>query len=395
MASFWLEFEQGGQVQKANFESSSMSLGRDRSSDFVLDHPTVSRQHALIVHQGGDVFQLVVLSRGGMTAIDGQQVQSSEARLYDGMAITLGKYTVTFRSNQAPKKPGGGQGGGQSYGAQAGQMGGQQGGGQAPMGSDGGLSSLGGDGGWNSALEQEAEAAEPPAPEEKEDGGAGIMSWDEIAATSEAEEEDDGNQTRADLARLRQSSKGKDDDESNPVVIIGALGAAAVLMLFTVLGGGGGGGGGAEGGESFDELPPLEVSVSCMDEVDCRDRARSEYEQGLDLLERRSVERGNLFEGYSRLIHAEAYLQEGGVDEIPSEMDQWQEKHDEARGALDDQFAEYRVRYHQAQSRQRHSEMADVLDDVETFFPERTARENIWARQNERQMKTEGIYPRR
>lgn len=65
MGSFWLEYEQNGNLQTFPFEDGNVTIGREQTCDFVLDHPTVSRQHALIVDDGSGQFRLVVLSQGG------------------------------------------------------------------------------------------------------------------------------------------------------------------------------------------------------------------------------------------------------------------------------------------------------------------------------------------
>ncbi|MFU8806631.1 MAG: FHA domain-containing protein, partial [Bradymonadaceae bacterium] len=104
MASFWLEYEQNGALQRFPFDAQSISIGRDKSSDFVLDHPTVSRQHALIVTEGGGVFRLIVLSRGGLTALEGQPVQN-DTELYDEALLHIGRLSFRFRSDHAPPRP--------------------------------------------------------------------------------------------------------------------------------------------------------------------------------------------------------------------------------------------------------------------------------------------------
>ncbi len=367
MASFWLEFEQGGQVQQSSFESDSISIGRDRSSDFILDHPTVSRQHALIVHQGGGAFQLVVLSRGGLTAVDGQPVESTETDLYDGTGITLGKYTIRFRSHQAPPKPSGGSG----------------------LSEFSGLGS-GVDGDTGSDLD------EPDQDDDEEDEGPDIISWDEIAAASK-EEEAAGEQAAAaksNFERIREGKK-KNKEGSNPAIIIVGLAGAAV-MLFVALSAGGGDDGGVVQTQqrSVEEQEPVAISVSCIDRASCEQEAERNYQRALNFFEQQAIETGNLFQGYERLLITQAYLEEAGIHEIPPEMDQWHEKHDMAREKLDRKFQESRMRFHQANQRERYGEMRDILDELEAHFPERTARENRWARQQENDMKSKGIYPR-
>lgn len=368
MASFGLEFEQGSEVQRTSFESESISIGRDRSSDFILDHPTVSRQHALIVHQGNGMFQLVVLSRGGLTAVDGTPVESTEVTIYDGSEITLGKYTVRFRSHQAPPKP-------------------------ASAGAD---EAAGGAAGMGGESPEQKEADEEPEEEKKE--GPQIKSWDEIAASSEEDEnegqEGDVDAQMSNFQRIKEASS-ENDDESNPAIIIGGLAGAALLLFFVLSGGGSGGSGVQQEAATFEEQEPVKISVSCIDPSACRQEAEHNYERGINLIEQRAIETGNLFEGYTRLLEARAYLEEAGIEEIPDEMDRWQEMHDEARQSLDARFQELRVRYHQANQRNQHREMVNILNEIEAYFPERSARENEWARDRETEMKNEGIYPRR
>nr|MBA2661203.1 FHA domain-containing protein [Lujinxingiaceae bacterium] len=138
MASFWLEYEQNGNLQKFPFDAQSISIGRDKGSDFVLDHPTISRQHALIMNDGQGSFRLVALSRGGLTALEGTPVQS-EIALYDGAVLHLGKLWFRFRSEYAPRRPAAPQGGYNMGGTPAGShSSGGFAGGSAPAPSFGG-----------------------------------------------------------------------------------------------------------------------------------------------------------------------------------------------------------------------------------------------------------------
>ena len=419
MASFWLEFNQGGQLRQVSFDKDSVSIGRDRSSDFVLDHPTVSRQHALIVSDGGGRFRLVVLSRGGLTALEGEPIEASEVQLYDESSITMGQYTVVFRSEQAPAKPrpqstsssgssggrqssmssfssadsSGGSGAQKSFGNSFGKGGG--GAGSSPDGGEAGSAfqaSMGMDG----AASQEPE----PEPEEPDQGGGGIRSWDEIAADSEREEAEkekarqESETTASKFNEVRKNSG--DGEETNPVIVVGGILGAVLLLGFALL---------ADTGSDDqqvhdEEVPmterePVELSVDCIDERECRDDAEQHYARGTELIDQEAIEVGNLFEGYRRLLKAEKYLEEAGTDEIPDDWDQWQEYHDDARSRLDDRFSEFRMAYHQASQSHRYHEMADILEEIEELYPDRTARERDWARQKEREMQAEGVYPRR
>ena len=421
MASFWLEFDQGGQRRQVSFEKDSVSIGRDRSSDFVLDHPTVSRQHALIVSDGGGTFRLVVLSRGGLTAVEGEPVEASEIQLYDESSITMGQYTVVFRSHQAPSKPRpqasssvGASGSGQSsmsstsgadssgaMGAQnsfgnsfgdsaAGAGSGADSGGEAGAGFQ---ASMGMDGAASQGAEPELQ------PEPEDDGGAGIRSWDEIAADSEREEAKkkarEESETKASkFNEVRQKSG--DGEETNPVIVAVGIVGAVLLLGFAFL---------ADRGSddeqvNHDEVPiterePVELSVDCVDERECRNEAEQHYARGIELIDQEAIEVGNLFEGYRRLLKAERYLEEAGSDEIPDDWEQWEEYHDDARYRLDDRFGDFRMEFHQASQSHRYHRMADILEEIEELYPDRTAREREWARQQERQMQADGVYPRR
>jgi len=103
--SFWLEHDQDGQRQKYPFDAPSITVGRDQSADFLLDHPTVSRQHARIVSQGSS-YRLVVLSQGGLTAINGSAV-NGEVNLTDGATLQFGQFSFVFRTETAARPSGG------------------------------------------------------------------------------------------------------------------------------------------------------------------------------------------------------------------------------------------------------------------------------------------------
>ena len=364
MASFRLEFEQGGETRQVSFDKDSISIGRDRSSDFVLDHPTVSRQHALIVHEGPGQFQLVVLSRGGLTAIDGQPVEASEIDLYDGAGLTFGQYTVCFRSEEAPKAPST-PASGSGYGAGASGSGAGDG---APAGG-------------GADREQPVEEA---AEESADDGGAGIKSWDEIAASDE-ESEAEANSSSRTIKDIRDDHE---DEETNPVIVGAGVILAVGFLAFGFLGGGDDEDAQQrQAAQSIFEQEPIPLSPDCLEPASCEEDAYHHYERGIDMIEGRAIETGNLFRGYHRLLLAEAYLEEAGIDEIPSDMEQWHEKHDMARESLDTTFRELRMRYHQADQRDRPRDMRRVIDEVEEHFPEREAREAEWARNKERELR--------
>lgn len=399
MTSFRLEFEHQGQLQEVSFDSDSITLGRDRSSDFVLDHPTVSRQHALIVNEGGGDFRLVVLSRGGLTAIDGQPVEASEVKLYDGMMITLGKYSVRFRSEYAPKKAAGGSTAGAGAGGAAAAM--TSAGGAASASAPGPAGSPAGPAGSPAGSAGSpagpAGSSEPPGsqkPEQKDDGGAGIQSWDEIAASSEADEESSDQEGASGVAAFRQAREEDEEEETNPVIVVGGLLGAVFLLMVAVFGGASSGEdeSQAAGPQEEVEAVPVEVSVNCHDETSCRSAAESHYERGIDLLKRPKLE-SNLFDGYVELLTAKAALEEGGIEEIPEHMADLVEERDEAREELDGEFQTLEWRYDDAEREGNIWRMVETIEQVKDTFPDPTAQEYQWAEEKERQLRRQGEYP--
>jgi pSer/pThr/pTyr-binding forkhead associated (FHA) protein len=70
-------------------------VGRGTDSDLRIDDPGISRNHAEIRHQGGDVVIVDLGSTNGIV-IDDERVE--EARLRDGTRIVLGSTTVVFHA---------------------------------------------------------------------------------------------------------------------------------------------------------------------------------------------------------------------------------------------------------------------------------------------------------
>jgi Protein of unknown function (DUF3662)/FHA domain len=70
-------------------------LGRGPESDLRIDDPGISRHHAEIRRQGGDVLIVDAGSTNGIV-IDDERVE--QARLKDGTRVVLGNTTVVFHS---------------------------------------------------------------------------------------------------------------------------------------------------------------------------------------------------------------------------------------------------------------------------------------------------------
>ena len=75
--------------------SSTTRIGRGTDSDLRIDDPGISRHHAEIRQQGGDVVIVDAGSTNGIV-IDDERVE--QARLVDGVRIQLGNTTVVFHA---------------------------------------------------------------------------------------------------------------------------------------------------------------------------------------------------------------------------------------------------------------------------------------------------------
>jgi DNA-binding winged helix-turn-helix (wHTH) protein len=75
-------------------------LGRDPSARVCIDHPSVSRRHALISIRGKRVMLEDLESRNG-TFLTGRRIDSP-TEIHHGAIIGLGPITVTFRMRSSP-----------------------------------------------------------------------------------------------------------------------------------------------------------------------------------------------------------------------------------------------------------------------------------------------------
>src|SRR5690554_1332143 len=435
MPSFWLEHEENGQTRDFSFNSTTVSIGRDKACDFVLDHPTVSRKHAVIAYKHGS-FYLVVLSRSGLTAIDGQPVQG-EVLLYDSSNLNLGQLQFRFRSDDAPVKPvisahaghiaagamHAGAGLSSGFGAAVrtpaphGDFGGAPMGGQRGLGHGGGFGAaappaqpqglnqpqgFGGFGGplptdmgpsvplnshaQFSASQQSSAASAPSTPV----GDAGV-SWDQIANSSEAMLDASGQRPLTVHERL-QGTKG--EEKTNPLIIVVAGLAIVGLMYFTFFSGGGD----AQQVDvemiPMDEQVPVEITVTCLGESACMQKAEAAYRIGKEKIQQKTVAIPNLFEGYKKLLEAEEYLVKAGNVAAPASMAGLAGLKQTSRAELDRIWVNYRVGFAKAKKRNEYREMANELNALRNYFPDRTARENRWSVRQAQKMKEDGIYPK-
>ncbi len=446
MASFWLEFDQDGRRQQYNFDAQSVTVGREQSSDLFLDHPTVSRQHAVFKADMRGI-RLVVLSKSGLTAVNGAPVQG-EVDLADGSQLHFGQMAFVFRANQArpatgnfgsapagfgstPAQGFGGppaasQGFGSApapsgFGAAPAQGGfgaapapAQGGFGAAPAPAQGGFGAApagfgaptaGGfgtpAGGFNNAPQpqqafgapagggQGGFGAAPAAP--KVESEHGIVSWDDIALSADADDRKKASEA-TNYERL-EAAANKGKSKGNPLVIVAAIAIAAMMgYIFyepdAPMA--------EDGAGDIAVAPPIKRlanEVDCVGAAECRSKADQNYRVGSELLDKVEADVQNRFEGYNRLSLAEEYLNKAGIEKIPPEYVNLVARRTQARDELDVIFRDLRVRHHTAAQRKMYVDMADALNQIMALFPHKGAREYIWALEKERELKDAGNYP--
>ena len=392
MGSFWFEYEEDGNVQTFSFDGENVSIGREQSSDFVLDHPTVSRQHAIVVDDGGGEFRLVVLSRGGLTAIDGDRIQG-EARLYDGSELYFGELKFRFRSDDAPLKSEGRASGGAQQPQQPQQV--------SPAGGAAPSAETAGDGSpaqnLAASVDEEGSGASNTA---SSSARAGIESWDEIAESAVDEEEEapdpqsQGGSAQSSFGQPSQASAegGSQPEQTDPkIVILGIVGSIALLAYSFWPGANTST---TSGGDPLQKKgPSVKIEVQCLSNAECLKGAKETYEVGTEWLEKSDTEIGNLFLGYKRLLEARTYVEKSNRDSPPPEMKKLGAKIEAARKELDKIFRNYRVKYRSAKKNGQYDEMAEALNTIQEYFPDKTAREHRWARSRILRMKDQGNYP--
>lgn len=427
MPSFLLDLEQNGVRQQRTFDQPSIMMGRDPGADLVLNHPTVSRQHAMIMHDPrSNGYVLRVLSRGGLTAINGAQV-SGDVPLQNGVSLNLGQISMVFHVQNAGAAVGFGQpaasGFGQ-YGAAPQQAAPAQGFGQpaATQSPPGGFGAPGSDYGQPAPYQQSGPqpspggfgapvggfAQQPPQaqPVQSAPGGFGNSSasngfgsnldqddrrthWDDIAESDAAQGEQSEKSMSA-FQRMQQAEE-KTAKKTSPLLLV----VAGCAILFT---GGllflGGGGGEEQEDATADAAKKAEfrVDIQCVGPDDCQSKARNQYKVGLQLLEKKDASISHLFMGYKRLYEAKAYLDKIKMP-IPADMAQLEPKMTIARQELDKIFNNYRAAYFTSKQRNIPRQMAEALIGIKTYFPDKTSKEYKYATNQEVQMRAKGIYP--
>ena len=85
---------------------STISIGRSPGNAIPLDTDTLSRYHATLTYQDGEV-QVVDLNSANGTFVDGVKLNSNEPRtLYGGEEITIGELRMVYHLlDEAPTRP--------------------------------------------------------------------------------------------------------------------------------------------------------------------------------------------------------------------------------------------------------------------------------------------------
>lgn len=448
MPQFWLEFEQEENSQKFDFSKQTVTIGRDSSSDFHVDHPTVSRQHAMIVEVQG-AYQLVVLSKNGLTAIDGDKVEGT-IDLLSGMVLQMGEIKFTFLSNDVPAKeppkpaddpfseaPTQAISIEQAEQIVVGEAPKEEAFTEAPTQavSIEDAEELIASGPAADSSAKEEEPAELKAPKltsisdfdkaaekkEKEDKDADadpdrIKSWEEIAEMGKTSDHE-AVKGPTDFERIKEAAKKAEaGSQNNPVIIIGGILGIAALMAFLFWPADGpvvpGCADDSECGEGLvcDNVhfvcipenacqrkicpPPAWKEHDCVGTADCQAKAEAAYKISGKLVEEKGADITNLYEAYRQLDKAEILLAKGKISKPPESMKDLDKKLKGLEAQLDDRAREYRVRYHQLKQRRMYKDMAEAVLAWMAYFPDKYSAWHEEPLLLKREMKDEGVWPR-
>src|SRR5580658_6461671 len=86
----------GEVLGRRDFTASSVKIGRDAENDLRIDHPALSRQHA-ILEKVGEAYTIRDLESQNGTLVNGKKVAGTHA-LNEKDEIQLGDFTVIFHS---------------------------------------------------------------------------------------------------------------------------------------------------------------------------------------------------------------------------------------------------------------------------------------------------------
>jgi pSer/pThr/pTyr-binding forkhead associated (FHA) protein len=92
----YLAFEDAGEIvlfALGEREGQRLRIGRSPASDILLEDPSVSRRHAVVVHRNG---RAVLLDDRSLNGIYVNGARVGEAQLKDGDAIVIGHVSLRY-----------------------------------------------------------------------------------------------------------------------------------------------------------------------------------------------------------------------------------------------------------------------------------------------------------
>ena len=102
MASLCLLNEDGATTQRWELGERPLAVGRDNSSDIIVEDQTLSRRHFVIIRKAGEYLLNDLESQNG-TFVDGHRVSVEPAKLRHDVCIAAGRTLFVFsQKNAAP-----------------------------------------------------------------------------------------------------------------------------------------------------------------------------------------------------------------------------------------------------------------------------------------------------
>lgn len=399
MPSFRIDLELNGQIQSRTYTTPSVTIGRDAASDLYLEHPTVSRQHALIAeHPNG--YSLVVLSANGLTGVNGTKVEKT-VELQDGMRLQFGDFLATFHTTHGvspstiPYSPVASNGMLQDGPTQPGVSSGP-----VPVVIGGGV------------LHNAPTAAIPalgagfPSPSPAQVGGPmhvtgpisnahtshGIVSWDEIA--KQATHDDPNQKVESNFERIKAANAKNKAGGIPPIVYVLIVVAIGGVLAFPMFAGGNADDEGPTETQTLEEVLYLPTDFDCLKPDGCLKEADEKYRIGIENLKKKQADVGNVFRGYMNLDMADKFVKESGK-ERPKEMADLDAKRKEALDELKGIEQNYQVQFHRSFQRRNYEDMYAAIQAMRARFPDKRSRVYRDADDKEMMMKENAILPKK
>lgn len=99
MAHLYFLLKESGQVGRVLiWDTRTLSIGRSSENDLTLEDDEISRQHAMLINEGG-VLEIGDYRTGNGTFVNGQRVTGKQ-KIEPGDVISIGKLELEFREGQ-------------------------------------------------------------------------------------------------------------------------------------------------------------------------------------------------------------------------------------------------------------------------------------------------------